>query len=130
MAAKAQTQKVVPPTARALIGKRGEELAARFLEAQGFRILVRNWRCRLGEIDLIVQREQEIRFVEVKTRRGTAFGYPEESVTGLKRLRWFRAIEVWLQSQAPSVSKYQADVISILWRTPEPDIQWIQNVGS
>lgn len=126
MASKAQ--KIVRPNERGQVGRQGEELAANFLLRQGFTIIARNWRCRLGEIDLIVGRQGVVHFVEVKTRRGTAFGYPEESVDRAKRQRWFRAIEFWLQSEAPQVRTYQADVISILWKTVEPEIEWIQNV--
>lgn len=126
MASKAQ--KITVPNERGRTGRQGEDLAADFLEKQGFTIIARNWRCRLGEIDLIVERDQRVRFVEVKTRRGTAFGYPEEAVSSTKRLRWARSIELWLQLHAPRVTAYQADVISILWKTAEPEIVWIENV--
>lgn len=126
MASKAQ--KITVPNERGRIGRQGEDLAADFLEKQGFTILARNWRCRLGEIDLIVERDQRVRFVEVKTRRGTAFGYPEEAVSATKRQRWARSIELWLQLHAPRVTAYQADVVSILWKTTEPEIVWIENV--
>ncbi len=126
MASKAQ--KIVRPNERGEIGRQGEQLAADFLQAQGCRVLARNWRCRFGEIDLIVERNGMTHFVEVKTRRGAAFGYPEESVTRAKRLRWFRAIECWLQSAPARAVSYQADVIAILWSTAEPQIEWIQQV--
>lgn len=128
MASKAQ--KIVRPNERGQVGRQGEELAADFLQGHGCTIVLRNWRCRFGEIDLIVEREGMIHFVEVKTRRGSTFGYPEESVSRAKRQRWFRAIEYWLQYEAPHVRAYQADVVAILWKTNEPEIEWIQNVGA
>ncbi len=124
-----KAQKIVRPNERGQIGRQGEQLAVDFLEAQGCVIVARNWRCRFGEIDIIAERDRIIHFIEVKTRRGSAFGYPEESVTSAKRQRWFRAIEYWLQFVAPQVRTYQADVISILWTMGEPRIEWIQNVA-
>ena len=126
MAAKAK--KITRPNARGQVGRQGEDLAADFLQSKGFSIVERNWHCRAGEIDLIVERDQVIRFVEVKTRRTTTFGYPEESVSFRKRQRWFRAMEFWLQQRGMTSARYQADVISILWITQEPAIEWIENV--
>lgn len=126
MAAKAK--KITPPNRRGQVGRQGEELAADFLQQRGFTIIERNWHCRAGEIDLIVEREGIIRFVEVKTRRTMTFGYPEEAVSFSKRQRWFRAIEFWVQQHGQIQVIYQADVISILWTTQEPAIEWIENV--
>ena len=75
------------------LGRRGETLAAEALARHGFHILTRNWHCREGEVDLIAQRlhgtpaEAEWYFVEVRTRRGTRYGSPEESITPRKRAR-------------------------------------------
>lgn len=124
-----KAQKIISPNERGQVGRQGEALAADFLVAEGFTIVARNWRCRFGEIDLIVARDKDIRFVEVKTRRGTGFGYPEESVSFTKRQHWFRTMELWLQKEAPLVKRYQADVISILLRGTTPEINWIQNIG-
>jgi putative endonuclease len=125
----AQAKKIDPKTNRGSTGRLGEDLAAKFLADRGFRLIVRNWRCRLGEIDLIVERRGRIHFIEVKTRRGTSFGFPEEAVGFTKRQRWFRAIELWLQTHAPTLQSYQADVVSILLGAAEPQIEWIENVA-
>ena len=126
MAAKAQ--KIESLNQRGRVGREGEALAADFLSAQGFTMIARNWRCRMGELDLIAVRDGRLHFVEVKARRNQRFGYPEEAVSRTKRQRWFRAIELWLQSHAPAQAAYQADVITILWVAGKPKIDWIQNV--
>lgn len=66
-------------------GKLGEDLAARYLKARGYRILNRNFRTDVGEIDLIVTDESTLVFVEVKARFSTDYGYPSEAVTYHKR---------------------------------------------
>lgn len=66
-------------------GKVGENMAAEFLQKQGFAVIERNYRHRRGEIDLIVQKDHLLLFVEVKTRTGNSeWGYPEEAVTRKK----------------------------------------------
>lgn len=114
---------------RQSVGRRGESLAAAFLQTKGFKIRERNWRCRFGEIDLIVERNGEVRFVEVKTRETTMFGYPEESITRTKRLHMSRAIEVWLAKSPHPPTSFQADAVVILVeRGKAPDIRWIEGI--
>jgi putative endonuclease len=62
------------------IGQKGEELAATFLETNGYQVLAKNYRHRRSEIDLVCQKNQVIVFVEVKRRKNNAFGYPESFV--------------------------------------------------
>lgn len=69
---------------RKKLGQWGETLAAQHLEAEGYEVLERNWRCRKGEIDLVVRTGRELVFVEVKTRRGRKMGTPEEGITRRK----------------------------------------------
>ncbi len=116
-------------TSRQRDGRRGEELAAIFLSQQGFRVVEKNWHCRFGEIDLIVQRGHEVRFVEVKWRAGTMYGLPEESITSTKRAHLFRVVETWLQSH-PEPAAYQIDVVTILVVKDQtaPEIRWIQGI--
>src|SRR3954464_14821429 len=74
-----------------LLGRRGEDLAARYLTDLGYRILARNWRCRSGEIDLVAADlepgRRTIVFCEVKTRSGLGFGDPLEAITWAKGRR-------------------------------------------
>ncbi|NMN01462.1 YraN family protein [Bifidobacterium panos] len=79
------------------LGSLGEDYAATWLAAQGWRILERNWHCRYGELDIVaVDDESRIVFVEVKTRRATRFGTPQEAVTQAKQKNLRRAAVQWL----------------------------------
>ena len=114
---------------RKSFGRRGEELAAAFLQTKGFRIIGQNWSTRLGEIDLIAERDGEVRFVEVKTRRSHAYGYPEESVTPEKLSHLRRAIELWLRTARTIPRAYQIDVIAISLTSETPQIEWFEGVS-
>src|SRR2546427_11382490 len=74
-----------PGAARRGLGRTAERLAAGELIRQGYHVLEQNFRCYYGEIDLVAEDEQDLIFVEVKTRRGSAFGLPEEAVTPRKQ---------------------------------------------
>jgi putative endonuclease len=113
------------------IGRRGEELAADFLRRQGYRIRETNARCRLGEIDIVADTpgdgEKLLVFIEVKTRRGAAFGSPLEAVTISKQQRLTRLAQAYLQ-QNPRLSERvcRFDVIGIVIpREGEPSIDHI-----
>jgi putative endonuclease len=80
------------------LGRAGEELAARYLLANGYQILARNWRCAAGELDLVAQHESCLVFVEVRTRRGRVFGSPEESITPKKQTRLIALAESYVAS--------------------------------
>lgn len=99
---------------RQLLGHRGEDAAAREYRARGYTILARNWRCRSGEIDLVLARQGLVVFCEVKTRSGAAFGGGHEAVTGAKQAK-LRQLAVqflaWTQ-QAPRGSRF--DVASVI----------------
>jgi len=76
-------------------GRAGEHRAARYLESRGFTVLARNWRCRDGEIDLVVADSSVVVVVEVKTRRGEEFGHPFEAIDARKRARLWRVAVAW-----------------------------------
>ena len=65
-------------------GKQGEKIAAAFLKKNGYRIIETNYRCVLGEIDIIAREKVELVFIEVKTRKSGELGYPEEAVGNKK----------------------------------------------
>ncbi len=117
-------------SARGRLGRYGEELAAAFFLAKGFEIVDRNWRSRVGEIDLVVRRGHELRFVEVKTRRSHVFGFPEGAVTPTKLQHLAGAMELWLRGHHCTSASYQVDVlaISLLPTQESPHIEWIQGV--
>ena len=114
---------------RKIRGAKGEEIAAAYLEARGFRVIAKNWLHRLGEIDLIVERGDEVRFIEVKLRYTRTYGHPEAAITGLKLRHLARAVECWLETQHPRPRRYQADAIAItLVSGQKPEIYWIQAI--
>lgn len=78
------------------LGQRGEDAAAGLLQARGYRILARNFRCRWGEIDIVAEEGGYLVFVEVKTRSGRGFGAPAEAVDPRKRQRLRRVAERYL----------------------------------
>ncbi len=78
------------------LGQVGERVAANHLRRLGYRILARNWRCSPGEVDIVARHGDEYVFVEVKARRGRAFGAPEEAVTPRKLKRLQAVAHAWL----------------------------------
>jgi putative endonuclease len=100
------------------LGRRGEAVAARYLEANGLIVLNRNWRCKDGELDLVLTDGDQVVFCEVKTRAGTGFGSPEEAVDDHKAQRIRRLAHTWLSEKRIPWCETRFDIIAILW---EPD---------
>jgi putative endonuclease len=94
-------------------GARGEDAAMGVYERRGFRQLARNWRCPLGEIDLVLARGDLLVFCEVKTRTGAAFGGGYEAVTWSKRRRLRRLAEAFLAAAEPEHDRIRFDVASV-----------------
>jgi putative endonuclease len=100
---------------RRRLGAAGEEAAAGWYSARGYEVVARNWRCREGEIDLIVRRGGTVVFCEVKARTSDAFGVPAEAVTRAKQQRLRRLAARWLaESAAGSAAEIRFDVASVL----------------
>jgi len=85
---------------RVSLGRRGEKLAAEALCRQGYTVVSRNWRCRLGEVDLVARKDAAWTFFEVRTRRGRMYGTPEESVTEDKLQRMVDVAQMYLADHA------------------------------
>ena len=100
--------------ARRELGVSGEDLAAQWYEANGYQVLARNWRCRDGEIDLVVRRARTIVFCEVKARSSEAFGLPVEAVTHAKRRRLRVLAAKWLDESPVRAKEIRFDVAAIL----------------
>ena len=96
-----------------VLGRKGEEAAARFLERYGYVILERNWHCQAGEADIIAKDDESIIFVEVKTRSNVDYGLPEEAVTAEKRKRYERIAAYYLKDQDLVDLRVYFDVMSI-----------------
>ncbi len=90
-----------------------EELAAAYLEQQGYQIIARQYRCRQGEIDLVARDGENIVFIEVKGRRSARFGLPQEAVDLRKQQRIRRVAQHFLWSNRQSESLCRFDVIAI-----------------
>lgn len=94
-------------------GAAGEDLACRHLQAQGFAILARNYRCRSGEVDIVARDGEVTVFVEVKERSGRSHGEGYESVTLGKRQRIVRAARLFAAAHGLSERPLRFDVVSI-----------------
>ncbi|QDT37352.1 YraN family protein [Stratiformator vulcanicus] len=112
-----------------VFGNRGERAAARFLKARGLRIIARQYRSQLGEVDLIADDHGTIAFVEVKARRSWDKGHPAEAVTAAKRRQLTRIAISYLKQRNWLDRPSRFDVISVTW--PEgakrPQIDYYPN---
>ncbi len=105
-----------PPPVSQRIGKLGEQLALKFFLKKGYNLLLSNYRIFGGEIDLILQKDDIILFVEVKTRQTLAFGYPHEAFTWSKKQKLLRAIHHFLATRyvKNQCCTWQLDLVSLL----------------
>jgi putative endonuclease len=104
----------VQSQSRADLGLRGEAEAVVYYRRLGFRVIATNWRCRLGEIDLVLSKGSMVVFCEVKTRRGSALGGPHESVTWKKQRKLRQLGEAFLSSLSLEPSAVRFDVASVI----------------
>jgi putative endonuclease len=93
--------------------QRGEALAALFLRLKGYRIEARNWRCPLGELDIVAWDRDTLVFVEVKARSGTSAGTPEEAVDPRKRARLVQLAQAYLARCRGPTPPCRFDVIAV-----------------
>ncbi len=100
--------------ARKNFGDSAERVAAFYLEQRGCKIIARNVRTRAGEIDIIAQDAEGLVFVEVKARRGSGFGSPEEAVTPRKQIQLINLADAFLAEQPEFAGKpWRIDVVAI-----------------
>jgi putative endonuclease len=100
--------------AKDVLGRSGEQAAAEYLESAGLRILDRNWRCAVGEIDVVAAGGDVLVVCEVKARRGERFGSPLEAVTPAKAARLYRLGAEWAVANGYSYARLRVDVVSIV----------------
>ena len=113
--------------ARIDLGRRSEVAAEEHLERQGYAVRARNFRCRVGEIDLVVERGNTLVFVEVRCRSDDRFGTAAESVVERKRRRLCIAAEAYLQRLRADPPVVRFDVIAVEWRDGKPRIDHIES---
>jgi putative endonuclease len=104
-------------------GEKGETAACRYLEAQGFAVLARNFRCPSGEVDVVARKGDTTVFVEVKERHGESHGQGHEAVTFGKRRRIVRAARLYAAARGLSETPLRFDVVSIDWVDGQPRIR-------
>lgn len=98
---------------RLALGKKGEEVAANYLKKQGYRILKTNYRCRMGELDIIARKKDTIVFVEVRSRSSKRFGLPQESIGPAKQRKIRAVASYYLQSLSKPLPKVRFDVLAL-----------------
>lgn len=108
-------------------GQAWERLAARRLEAEGYRILDRNFRGRSGEIDFVAEEKGTVCFIEVKGRSGSGFGSPAEAVTVEKQRRIFRTAEEYLSRRRLGSPACRFDVVTIVEDGERRDVVVVRN---
>lgn len=107
-----------------------EALACRYLQQAGLHLLARNFRCLRGEIDLIMQTESQLVFVEVRYRKKSNFGTPAETVTPAKQRKLIQTAYYYMQQHHLHHASCRFDVIAITSPLDKAHVQWIQNAFS
>jgi putative endonuclease len=114
----------MPTESKRQIGGRGEDLACAELERQGLQVLERNWRCRLGEIDIVAAEVGEhgltLVFCEVKCRSGLGFGHPLEAITYGKMRTLRQLAALWMREHRIKASTIRLDAIGVVLAPGEP----------
>ena len=109
------------------LGKKGEELAIGFLKKNGYRILERNYVCKLGEIDIIAKEKDTLTFIEVKTRTSALFGPPQLAVTPSKQMQLSKAALYFLKEKRLGDVKARFDVVAIVLGLRGEEIELIRD---
>lgn len=110
-----------------ITGKEGEDIAMSFLKKKGYRILETNFRCALGEIDIVARENGDFVFIEVKTRKSGELGYPEQAV-GMKKQRKISQVALYyLQVKHLLDVNARFDVVAVTMSGSNQDIKLIKN---
>ncbi|WP_210648638.1 YraN family protein [Nocardioides sp. SYSU D00065] len=132
MARPATSPSVPDPAAqrKRLLGERGETIAARHLARSGLVLLDRNWRCEVGEIDLVLRDGRVLVVCEVKTRSSTAYGSPLEAVTAAKVDRLRRLAARWLRAHDCRPDDVRIDMVGVLAPPGRPvEVEHVAGIG-
>ena len=95
------------------LGRRGEQVAAEWLQERGYTLIDRNWRCPAGELDLILRDGSTMVFAEVKTRSSLEFGHPFEAITSRKAARLRRLAAAWCREREPGSPDVRIDAVAV-----------------
>jgi putative endonuclease len=109
------------------LGAFGEELAFRKIKRMGYRSIVRNYRCPLGEVDLIAKDGDTLVFIEIKTRKGKSIGYAKEAVNEKKRRQISKVALAYMKSRNCCDMKARFDVVAVCLGHGDPEIEIIKN---
>ena len=115
------------PKQHLTLGKSGEELAVALLEKNGYRILARNYKTKLGEIDIVAYDKDTICFVEVKTRHSDKYGMPQEAISGFKQRQISKTALMYLQKNHLLDKNARFDVVSIIYSQNLPKLDLIKD---
>ena len=110
------------------LGNRGELVVSHLLKEKGYEILDKNYRCKIGEIDVIARRNGRLAFIEVKTRTSGRFGMPQEAVDRKKQEKIFKRVQWYMKDKRLEGMLVAFDVVAVLWRDRQsPEIRLIQD---
>lgn len=109
------------------LGKKGEELALRFLKKRGYRIIEKNYVCKMGEMDIIAKEKDTLAFIEVKTRTSTTFGPPQLAVNPTKQMQLSKVALYFLKEKGIEEMKARFDVVAILLGPKGEEIELIRD---
>ena len=109
------------------LGKFGEELALRKIKRLGYKKIVRNFRCPLGEVDIIARDGDTLVFMEIKTRKGRSIGYAKEAVNARKKRQISKVALAYMKSKDCSDLRARFDVVAISLGRGKPEIEVIKN---
>lgn len=109
------------------LGDFGEAEAALYLSSKGYEILARNFRCILGEIDIITKEGKTFVFVEVKTKSNLNFGLPEEMVNKKKQRKIIQTAQFWLKENGQENADWRIDVLAIISENGINNFKLIKN---
>ncbi len=115
-----------PGPFRSTLGERGERVACEFLQKYGYKILEKNYKCKIGEIDVIARRQGRLAFIEIKTRTSAQFGTPQEAVDLRKQEKIFKVAQWYLKEKKASNTPVAFDVVAVLWTEGQmPEVRLI-----
>ena len=112
---------------RLALGEKGEALALKEIERLGYKNIVKNYRCRLGEVDLVAKDGDELVFIEIKTRKGGPLGYAKEAVTLRKQRQLSKVALNYMKAHRCHDVSARFDVVAVAMGSGSPRIEVIKN---